>query len=132
MNKESTKKITALGVVIFSFACILIYTMIVLGVDSLAVLLVLKTKLSEDLLKIVSVIASGIGLIVTTGLLTVQTKLKGIYAAIIMFGGVLLIKVIGNGLLNLGGYFTLSGFIGILFLIVFSLAGGILGSLLKS
>ncbi len=131
MNKESTKKITALGVVIFSFVSILIYTLIVFGMDSLTVLLVLKTKLSEDFLKIGSVIASGIGLITSTAFLTVQTKLKGIYASATMFGTVFLIKIIGNGLMKFGGYFTLSGFIGILFLIVFALVGGILGSLFK-
>ncbi len=131
MNKESTKKITALGVVIFSFVSILIYMLIVLGIDSLTVLLVLKTKLSEDFLKIGSVMASGIGLITSTALLTVQTKLKGIYAAAMMFGMVFLIKIIGNGFMKFGGYFTLNGFIGILFLIVFALAGGILGSLFK-
>lgn len=132
MNKESTKKITALGVVIFSFICILVYITIVLSIDCLAVLLVLKTNLSEDFLKIGSVIASGIALIVSTGLLTVQTKLKGIYASTIMFGAVFMIKVIGNGILKFGGYFTFNGFIGIIFLIVFALAGGILGSLLKN
>ncbi len=131
MNKDSTKKITALGVVIFSFISILIYTLIVFGIDSLTVLLVLKTKLSEDFLKIGSVIASGVGLITSTAFLTVQTKLKGIYAAAIMFGTVFIIKIIGNGLMKFGGYFTLNGFIGILFLIVFALAGGILGSLFK-
>lgn len=132
MNKESTKKITALGVVIFSFICILVYVTIVLSIDSLAVLLVLKTNLSEDFLKIGSVIASGIALIVSTVLLTVQTKLKGIYASAMMFGAVFMIKVIGNGIMKFGGYFTLNGFIGIIFLIVFALAGGILGSLLKN
>lgn len=131
MNKESTKKITALGVVIFSFFCILIYVLIVFCIDSLAVLLVLKTQLSENFLKIGSVVASGVGLIISTGLMTVQTKLKGIYSAAIMFGMVFFIKIIGNALFNFGGYFTFDGFIGILFLIVFALAGGILGSLLK-
>ena len=131
MNKESAKKITALGVVIFSFACILSYILIVFGMDSLAVLLVLKTKLPEDVLKVVGVVASGVGLIVSACLLTVQTRMKGIYAAAIMFGAAFIIKIIGNGLLNLGGYFTMSGLIGILFMIVFSVAGGILGSFLK-
>lgn len=131
MNKESTKKITALGVVIFSFVSILIYALIVFCIDSLAVLLVLKTQLSENFLKIGSVVASGVGLITSTGLMTVQTKLKGIYAAAIMFGMVFIIKIIGNASLNFGGYFTLNGFIGILFLIVFALAGGTLGSLFK-
>ncbi len=132
MNKESTKKITALGVVIFSFVCILVYITMVLGIDSIAVLLVLKTNLSEDFLKIASVIASGIGLIVSTGLLTVQTKLKGIYASAIMFATVFMMKVIGNGMMKFGGYFTINGLIGIIFLIVFALVGGIIGSMLKN
>ena len=131
MNKEFTKKITALGVVIFSFFAISIYLLITLGIDSLAVLLVLKTKLSDDFLKIGSVIASGVGMITATSLLTVQTKLKGIYAAAIMLGMAFIVKIIGNVSMNLGGYFTLNGFIDILFLIVFALAGGILGSLFK-
>ena len=132
MNKESTKKITALGVVIFSFVCILVYITMVLCIDSIAVLLVLKTNLSEDFLKIASVIASGIGLIVSTGLLTVQTKLKGIYASAIMFATVFMMKVIGNGMMKFGGYFTINGLIGIIFLIVFALVGGIIGSMLKN
>ena len=104
----------------------------VLGIDSIAVLLVLKTNLSEDFLKIASVIASGIGLIVSTGLLTVQTKLKGIYASAIMFTTVFMMKVIGNGMMKFGGYFTFNGLIGIIFLIVFALVGGIIGSMLKN
>ena len=131
MNKETTKKITALGVVIFSFFSIIMYSLIVVAMDGVTVLLVLKTGLSEHFLKIGSVIASGMGLIVSTLFLTIKTRLKGIYTAGIMFVFVLIIKMVGNGILNLGGYFSINGFIGILFLIVFVLAGGILGSLLK-
>lgn len=131
MNRETTKKITALGVVIFSFACFLMYSLIILAIDSLAILLVLNTNLSESILKIVGVISAGIALITATGVLTAWSKLKGIYAAGIMFGLVFMTKLIGNAIIGLGGYFTIGGLLGTIFLIIFALVGGVLGSLLK-
>lgn len=131
MKNETTKKITALGVVIFSFVSILIYVAIALCIDCLTVLLVWKTELAENFLKIGSVLSSGIGLVVSTIFLTLQTKWKGIYAAGIMFALVIIIKLIGNASMNLGGYFSINGIIGMLFTLVFAFVGGIMGSMLK-
>lgn len=131
MKYEETKKITALGVVIFSFIALLICFALIAIVDALTALLVLKTALPESFLKIGSVLGNGIGMIVATALLTMKGRMKGIISAGIMSGGVLLIKILGNSLMNMGGYFTWNGFVGALFVIVFALLGAVLGSSLK-
>ena len=131
MKYEETKKITALGVVIFSFIGIFMCLAIVVVLDMIAALLVAKTALPEGFLKIVGVLASGAGLIVSTVFITVKGKVKGIVSAGIISAGIILIKVIGNALLDMQGYFNLSGLIGMVLVIVFSLVGGILGSMLK-
>lgn len=131
MKYEESQKITALGVVIFSFLTLLICFALLGLVDALTALLVLKTALPESVLKIGSVLGSGIGMIISTAMLTAKGRVKGIIAAGIMAGAVVLIKILGNMLLDLGGYFTWNGFAGILFTVVFALIGGVLGSALK-
>lgn len=131
MKYEESKKITALGVVIFSFIAILLCLVVISMVGGLTALLVLKTSLPESVLKIGNVFGSGIGIILSTALLTSKGRMKGIVSAGIIAGGIILIKIIGNGLLNLGGYFTWNGFVGILFAIVFALIGGVLGAAMK-
>lgn len=131
MKYEETKKITALGVVIFSFAAILLCMIIIVAIDCLAALLVLKTSIPESFLKISSVIATGCGIVTATTILTAKGRLKGIVSAGIMAMSLVLIKVFGNALLNLGNYLTLSGVIGIACTIVFAFVGGVVGSALK-
>ncbi len=131
MKYEETQKITALGVVIFSFIALLLCLIIVAAVDSLTALLVLKTPLPEHILKVGSVLGSGFGLILSTALLTAKGRMKGIVASAIMAAFIVAIKIIGNTVMGMGGYFTWMGFAGILFTIVFSFVGGILGTVLK-
>ena len=131
MKNNSIKKITALGVVIFSFIALLIYFAILMGVDALSVALVLKTALPESFIKVGSVVGSGVGLIISTSFLVKKTELKGIIAAAIMAAVILLIKIIGNASMNLGGYFSLSGLIGFGFVLLFALVGGVVGGALK-
>ncbi len=131
MKYEETKKITALGVVIFSFLSLLICLMIILAIDAVTAFLVLKTALPEGFLKIGSVLGNVLGVITSTAFLTAKGKVKGIVSAGIISALIVILKFIGNLMMNLGGYFTLPGFAGILIIIVFSLMGGVLGSTLK-
>lgn len=131
MKYEESQKITALGVVIFSFLALIACFVLISLIDALAALLVLKTSLPESVLKIGSVLGSGIGIITSTAMLTAKGRIKGIIAAAIVAVSVILIKILGNILLSLGGYFTWNGFAGILFTVVFALIGGVLGSALK-
>ncbi len=131
MKYEESQKITALGVVIFSFIALLGCLAVIAAVDGLTAILVLKTALPEGALKIGSVLGSGIGIILSTALLTAKGRMKGIVSAGIIAGCVLLLKILGNTLLNMGGYFTWNGFVGALFTVVFALIGGVLGAALK-
>ncbi len=131
MKKDDMKKITALGVVIFSFIGIVICFAAIAVVDAITAMLVLKTSLPESVLKIGSVIGSGIGLIASTAFVTLKGRMKGIIATAIMAAVIIIVKIIGNGMMNLGGYLNFTGLIGILFAVIFALIGGVLGTALK-
>ncbi len=131
MKKDDMKKITALGVVIFSFIGIGICFAAIVLVDAITALLVLKTSLPESALKIGSVVGSGIGLIASTAFVTLKGRMRGIVATAIMAGIIIAVKILGNGMMNLGGYFNFTGLIGILFAVIFALIGGVLGTALK-
>ncbi len=131
MKYEELRKITAPGVVIFSFLALLLYLILVAIVDAVTALLVLKTAIPEAALKIGGVLGSGIGMITATATLTAVGRMKGIVASCIMAATVVIVKICGNMLLDMGGYFTWNGFAGIIFAIVFALIGGVLGSAAK-
>ncbi len=131
MNKENSKKITALGVVIFSFIALGICFMIVFAVDALAAALILKTSLPESTLVIGNVIGSCLGTVAASFFLTVKGRVKGIYSAVIVGGSVVAIKIIGNAVLKMGGYLNWSGLIGVLFVAVFALVGGAAGAMIR-
>ncbi|MBQ7936259.1 MAG: hypothetical protein IJ333_07955, partial [Clostridia bacterium] len=113
MKYEESQKITALGVVIFSFFAMLLALAIAAAFGGLSALLVLKTNLPESFLKVGSVLGSGLGLVVATAFLTAAGKVKGIIAAAIMAVAMILIKVLGNALMDMGGFFTPNGLVGI-------------------
>ncbi len=131
MKNNDAKKITALGVVIFSFIGIMMCLAIIAILDAGVALLVSKTALPEGFLKIGGVIASGIGLIVSTAFITIKGQLKGIVSAGVLSIGIILVKIVGNSLLDMPGYFNLNGLIGMILVVVFSFVGGIVGSMLK-
>jgi hypothetical protein len=131
MKKEDAKKITTLGVVIFSFAAIALCFVIVLVIDMITALLVAKTAMPESVLLVGSVIGNGLGTVIATVFLTLMSRLKGIFSAAIVGVAVIMVKVIGNVVLGMGGYLTWQGAIGILFVAVFSLVGGAVGAALK-
>lgn len=131
MKYEETQKITALGVVIFSFLSLMLCAGIILTVDAITALLVLKTALPEGILKVGSVLGNGLGVIASTTFLTTKGRVKGIVSAGIVSGVLVAIKIVGNTLMKLGGYFTPMGFAGIMIVIVFSLIGGVLGTAIK-
>ncbi len=131
MKNIDSKKITALGVVIFSFIGIMMCLAIIMVLDMIVALLVAKTALPESFLRIGSVLASGIGLVVATAFVTIKGRVKGIVSAGTVAAGIILIKILGNSLLNMNGYLNLNGLVGILLVVVFSFVGGILGSMLK-
>lgn len=131
MKKEDAKKITTLGVVIFSFTAIALCFVIVLVIDMITALLVAKTAMPESVLLVGSVIGNGLGTVIATVFLTLMSRLKGIVSAAIVGVAVIMVKVIGNLVLGMGGYLTWQGAIGILFVAVFSLVGGAVGAALK-
>ncbi len=131
MKYEESKKITALGVVIFSFIALLLCFALLAAFDAITALIVLKTSAPESLLKVGNVLGSGVGLIVSTAFLTIKAKMKGILSAGIMGGAVIVIKILGNLALEMGGYFTWNGVIGIVFTLVFVLVGGALGGVMR-
>ncbi len=131
MKKEDHKKITALGVVIFSFIAVLICVGVVIAVDIITALLVLKTPISESILMLGSVVGSSLGTVFSSLFLTVKGKVKGIVAAAIIAASVIAVKAVGNAVMGMGGYFSWTGLIGILFVIVFALVGGAVGASLK-
>ena len=131
MKNTDTKKITTLGVVIFSFISIAMCMMIVMVLDTIIALLVAKTPVPEGFLKIGNVISTGASLIISAMFLTVKGRMKGIVSAGVLSAGIIVIKVIGNSLMGMGGYLNLNGLVGTILVIVFSLVGGILGSMLK-
>jgi hypothetical protein len=92
---------------------------------------VARTPLPEEVLKIANVINSCVGIITGTAIMTAVGKIKGILSAVIMTLGILIIKILGNALMNIGGYFGMNGFIGLCLLAVFAFAGGVLGTALK-
>lgn len=131
MKKEDAKKITTLGVVIFSFAAIALCFVTVLIVDMITALLVLKTSVPESALLIGSVIGNGLGIVLATIFLTLTSRLKGIVSAALIGTSVVAVKVVGNIILGMGGYLSWRGMIGVLFIAVFSLTGGAVGAALK-
>lgn len=131
MKKNNSKKITTQGVVIFSFIGLVLYALIVMAFGCLGTFILLKSNLFESLLKVMAVISSGVGLLVSTAFITVVGKMKGIVAAAIMGGGVFIIKLIGNLALSMGGYWNLNGLIGMFFIAAFALAGGLIGTAIK-
>ncbi len=131
MKYDEPQKITALGVVIFSFLSLLICFGIIALIDILAAFLVLKTPLPESVLKIGNVLGCGAGIITSTAMLTVKGRMKGILSAGIIAACIIMIKIIGNNLMELNGYFNWNGFAGIIFTVVFALIGGVLGASLK-
>jgi len=131
MKKENSKKITTLGVVIFSFVALGICMATILIVDILIALLVLKTSLPESALPVGSVIGSSLGTIIGAYFLAHKSAMKGIYAAAISGGSIIAVKIAGNALMGMGGYLNWSGMIGILFVVVFALIGGAFGALSK-
>lgn len=132
MKYEDSQKITALGVVIFSFFAMLLALAIAAAFGGLSALLVLKTNLPESFLKVGSVLGSGLGLVVATAFLTAAGKVKGIVATGIMTVMMILIKVLGNILMNMGGFFALNGLIGMVFVVIFTFVGGIIGTAIKN
>ncbi len=128
---DENQKITALGVVIFSFVSVLIGAIVLLLVDSITALLVLKTALPEKALQFGNIAGSGVGIIVAAAILTAKGKMKGIVSSAIIAGATIVIKLAGNHLMNLDGYFSLNGLIGILFILIFSIIGGVIGSNFK-
>ena len=116
---------------IFSFIALLLCFALLAAFDAITALIVLKTSAPESLLKVGNVLGSGVGLIVSTAFLTIKAKMKGILSAGIMGGAVIVIKILGNLALEMGGYFTWSGVIGIVFTLVFVLVGGALGGVMR-
>ena len=131
MKYEEPQKITALGVVIFSFIAIISAILIAAAFGMLSSFLVLKTNLSENFLKAGSVIGGSLGLVFASAFLTKAGKIKGIISAIIIAVSMILIKIAGNAVMNLGGYFSLNGMIGMLFILIFSFVGSVLGTAIK-
>ncbi len=131
MKNNSSQKITTLGVVIFSFLALLIYVLLGILVACGFSLLILKTSLPESALLVGCVLGSGAGLVAATAFLTSVGKMKGIISAAVMFGVAFLMKLIGNPIMNMGGYLTMNGIVGILFMMVFSLVGGVVGTMIK-
>ena len=131
MKYEESQKITALGVVIFSFISVVIALLIQLVFDVFTALLVLKTSVPESMINLGSVIGTGVGLIVSTAFLTAYGRIKGIFAAIILSVVTIFIKILGNVMMGYGGYFNLKGLIGIVFVLAFSLIGAAAGAKLK-
>ncbi len=131
MNRDNGTKTTILGVVIFSAVGLLV-TLLIAGIlGGISALLVLKTPLPEGFIKVGCVIGAGIGTVVGTAFLTAVARLRGIVGAGIIWGMVLCVKVLGNCVMHLGGYFTLNGLIGIVFLAFFAVCGGVIGAMLK-
>lgn len=131
MKYEDPQKITALGVVVFSFISLAMGLVLILLVNLLADLLVLKTNLPESFLTVGNVVGCGVGLITATAFLAARGRVKGIVASGILAGCFILLKVLGNMVMHLGGYGNLRGLAGIMFVIVFCLVGGVVGSMLK-
>ncbi len=131
MKNDNSKKITALGVVIFSFLAIAIMIAVTAIFGALSAILVLKTELPESVLKIGNVLGAGLGAIASAAFLTAAGKVKGIVATAIIFFAEVMIKCLGNIWMGLGGYFTMNGLIGILFVLLFSFVGGVIGGMVK-
>ena len=131
MKKDNSKKITTLGVVIFSFISIGICFLAMLIVGLISIVLVLKTSLPEETLMIGSVIGSGIGTVSASYFLAIKGRIKGIYSALIITAALIFLKFIGRMLPGIDGTIGWSNIVGILFVIVFSLVGGAIGSLRK-
>lgn len=131
MKQNDTKKITALGVVIFSFFGIVICMAILLLFDFIFALLVAKTTIPEGFLKVANVVASAIALIASTAFITAKGRVKGIVSAGVISAGIILIKIIGNAAMDMGGYLDLNGLVGAVLTVIFSIVGGVLGSMLK-
>ena len=131
MKNMESKKITALGVVIFSFISILAGLLIVVLLGTITSVLIVKTNVPEGFMKIGNVIGSCLGVLVSSWLLTRLAQLRGIISALILSGAFIIIKSIGNEVMHLGGYFSLSGLVSIVFIILFACAGSILGSMGK-
>ena len=131
MKYDEPQKITALGVVIFSFFSLVIVLIIAAVFGGLSSLLVLKTNLPESFLKVGSVLGGGLGTIVAAAFLTAAGKVKGIVSAAFITAAEIVLKMVGNTAMDMGGYFSLNGLIGIVFIMLFSLAGGILGTMIR-
>lgn len=131
MKYDESQKITALGVVIFSFASVLIMAVVAVLFGAVSALLVLKTNLPESFLKIASVLGGGLGAVIASAFLTAVGKMKGIVSAVIISVAAILAKGIGNSVLDMGGYFNLNGLIGMAFMVLFAFAGSVVGTMMK-
>lgn len=131
MKKDSFKKITTPRVVIFSFLSLFLFSIICIVMNLIISGIVLSTDVPESFLKIGTVATNGVGVIVSTAFLVNQSRIKGIYGSCIIFFVITLIKVTGNAFLKQGGYLTLNGLVGLCFLMIFSLVGGVIGGMIK-
>lgn len=131
MKNIELRKITAPGVVIFSFAALVLNLMIAGLIYAVTAYVVLETAIPESILKVGSILGGGVGLVVSTALLTALARIKGIVSSAIMSASVICIKIIGNMVLELGGYLSLNGLVGILFAVVFSFVGAMVGTAFK-
>jgi len=102
MNKNDARKITTLGVVIFSFLAVLITVAMVALFGAISALLVLKTDLPEGVMKIGCVMGSGIGVVLGTAIMTAIGRVRGIVSSGIVFSLLVLLKVVENRSLGLG------------------------------
>ena len=100
MKNIELRKITAHGVVIFSFCTLILCLVITAMIYVITAYIVLKTSIPESFLKVGGIIGGGMGLVVSTALLTAFARIKGILSAAIMSSLIIAIKIIGNMLLG--------------------------------
>lgn len=132
MKQENLRETTALGVVVFSLLSIALFVVITGLIYLIAALFVLKTEVPESFLKIASVIGAGIGIIASTSFLGAKAKLKGIVASGIVTGAIVIIKLVGCEMVGQGRGLGLWNLVGVLFVGMFSLVGGMVSSVFKN
>lgn len=112
-------------------SCFIIPICAALLISYLGAILVLKTEISQSIESLIAIIAVSLGCLLMSVLLTLNTKIKGIYCVVISFVYFLILKLMSTllivGKLNVTG----QGVISILFIALFCFIGGIIGSNLK-
>lgn len=131
MKNNASIKTTTLNVVVFSVVSIFAWVFGGSVVGATAALMVLVTPLSESFLRVGSVLAGGVGVIVGAAVFAKKSGLKGIRSALLIGVLISLVKSVCKVAFWRLPMVSAASLMGVGITFVLSLAGAVIGSALR-